>query len=144
MMKKQIVGIVFATSIVGGVGAGVLANALTSDSPATASPTASSATPTTKGTGGAGTGTPTAMPTSDTPTSAADLTIAPGELGPVRAGMSKAEALATGLFDADVQPVEGCQVIPLQFKKPFSDSVDVQTVGTRQHGSLSTNCCLEN
>ena len=55
---------------------------------------------------------PTAEPTTDAPTqppAPANLVVVPGAVGPVRAGMSKADALKTGLFNADVPPpVEGC------------------------------------
>lgn len=140
MMKKQIAGIVFAASVVGGVGAGVLANALTSDSPATASPGATSATtgatPAADGTGGTGTGTPQEMPVS-TPGEPSDLTIAHGAIGPVSAGMSKKDALATGLFNTDLEaPVEGCPAPPLEWKVPFSDAFDVLTVGNGEIISL--------
>lgn len=120
MMKKQIVGVVFAASIVAGIGAGVLANAVTSDDPATA-------------TEGAPT---TSAPTSAAPVDASSFTLDDGEVGPVRAGMSKADALATGLFEAGVSPVEGCPAPPLAWKAPYSRTFDVQTLGNGEISSI--------
>jgi len=57
----------------------------------------------------------------------ADLVVELGAIGPARAGMTKAEALATGLFKADVPPpVEGCDPFPLKWKKKYK-GVDVLT-----------------
>ena len=67
-------------------------------------------------------------PTATVPTNAAGLVIAPGRLGPVEVGMTKDEAVATGLLDKDV-PNEGevCDgVDPLKWKKAFT-GVDVLT-----------------
>ncbi|MGI9084553.1 MAG: hypothetical protein ACR2FE_04590 [Aeromicrobium sp.] len=73
---------------------------------------------------------PTSSPTpSATPTvvAPADLVVSLGAVGPARAGMSKDEALKTGLFDADVPPpVEGCDPFPLQWKERYK-GVDVLT-----------------
>jgi hypothetical protein len=67
--------------------------------------------------------TPSAEPTG--PTSSADLELAPGRVGPITVGTSTADALETGLFDADVQPAEGCEK-PLVWKDDFV-GVDVVT-----------------
>jgi hypothetical protein len=84
------------------------------------------------------TASPTPTPTaSATPTVVApeDLVVELGAVGPARAGMSKADALKTGLFDADVPPpVEGCPTFPLQWKKQYR-GVDVLT---RDDGSISS------
>jgi hypothetical protein len=115
MMKKQIAAAVLAVSVAGGIGTGVVANALTTGSPATD-----------------GAATPSVAPTAP-----ADFVIAPGAVGPVSAGMSKTEALATGLFDADVAAsVDGCPTVPLTWKKPYSDVLDVQTVGNGEIVSI--------
>ncbi|MCW2831927.1 MAG: hypothetical protein JWP31_2619 [Aeromicrobium sp.] len=134
MIKKQIVGVIFAGSIVAGVGAGAIANALVSDGPAAAAPSqATSATPTSGPTSPAATST---APT-ESDVTVKGLTIRPGALGPVNVGMSKADALATGLFDADVPaPVDGCEASPLAWKAPFDDEVDVQSVGNGEIVSL--------
>ena len=60
------------------------------------------------------------------PADSSDLVVAPGRIGPVRVGISKDEAVSTGLFDADVDGVEGC-TFQLQWKKEF-EGVDVSTL----------------
>jgi hypothetical protein len=77
----------------------------------------------------------TASPTEPTPAPAA-LVVVPGAIGSVRADMSKAEALMTGFFNADVPPpVEGCDPFPLQWKKNYK-GVDVLTRGDGSIASL--------
>lgn len=72
--------------------------------------------------------TPTETPTVVAP---ADLVVEPGAVGPARAGMSKVEAMKTGLFDADVPPpVEGCPPYPLQWKKQYEGVDVIATDGT--------------
>lgn len=105
MMNKQIAGLVLAISVVGGIGTGVLANALTSEDPAT--------------------------------TSTPKLTIAPGAVGPVKVGMSRADALATGYFEADVKASdEGCPDLPLAWKAGYADTFDVQTLRNGEIASI--------
>lgn len=125
MMQKQIVGIIFAASIVGGIGAGVIANAVTSNDPATATATAKDDSPTASD---------TVSPAA--PTKAEDFVIAPGMVGPVKAGMTKKEAEATGLFDVDVVPVDGCIVVPLVWKKQYADTFDVKAAGNGEVTSI--------
>ncbi|MGZ5369162.1 MAG: hypothetical protein ACXWXV_08150 [Aeromicrobium sp.] len=57
------------------------------------------------------------------------LDIAPGRIGTVKVGMTKAEAAATGYFDTDVKVgAEECERIePLQWKEFYQDQVDVIT-----------------
>ena len=84
-----------------------------------------SGTPTTTATSAAPT---TTVPTADA-ASSADLELGPGRVGPVEVGMTKAQAVATGLFDADVDRGEGetCGgVQPLLWKDRFK-GVDVLT-----------------
>lgn len=71
---------------------------------------------------------PTSVPTTAVP-ALADLTVTPGAVGPVRARMTRDEALATGLFDADVQVGgEECgRTEPLAWRSPLGSSLDVQT-----------------
>lgn len=62
------------------------------------------------------------------PTSSAELTIGYGRVGPVAAGMTEAEALRTGLLRSNApSPVDGCPPPPLEWRKPFTDDVDVIT-----------------
>ena len=140
MMKKQIAGVVFAASIVAGVGAGVLANAITSDDPATA------ATATPSGTTTPPTATPTPSPAPSTSTDPkgsggpivpmSDLGLNDGSVGRVTVGMSKDDALATGLFEPGVSPVEGCPAPPLAWKRPYAKTFDVQTLGNGEISSI--------
>ena len=142
MMKKQIAAIVLGVSVAGGVGTGVLANALTTKTPAAAAPdNATTHTPKPTSTKAHVTTTPTAKATTAKPAvkpaSPSDLVIAPGRVGAARVGMSKQAALATGLFDADTPPpVEGCAVLPLTWKKPYFDMLDVMTLGNGEIASI--------
>jgi hypothetical protein len=116
MKNKRIVGAIVAVAIAGGVG--VLANVLTTNdaSSADAEPTTSKV---------------------DAPASPTEIELAPGKAGPVAAGMSKADAIATGLFDADLPaPVEGCPGIPLAWKAPFGATFDVQARGNGEIASI--------
>jgi len=75
-------------------------------------------------------------PAAQTPKSVDDLVIGFGSVGPVSIGMSKDDALATDLFDAEVAPaVDGCPAPPLTWKKPFGAAVDVLT---KQDGSVAS------
>ena len=124
MMNKRIAALVLAGSIVGGIGAGVLVNAGTRDEPAAASPAPSSTTSSSEG-GESGMAAPD------------ELELAPGRVGPVRAGMSKGQALATGYFVADLPaPVEGCPVIPLAWKDEYVNTYDVYTLGNGEISSI--------
>ena len=120
-MKRSFVALVAALLVLSGCG---------SDDPPKPEPTSSpSQEP-------SATVTPTPTPP-DAPTQAPSnvLIVVPGAVGPVKAGMSKADALKTGLFDADVPPpVEGCPNFPLKWKKQFK-GVDVLT---RDDGSISS------
>lgn len=57
------------------------------------------------------------------------LVVAPGRVGPVKTGMTKAQASATGYFDTDVKVggEECSRVEPLEWKKVYQDRVDVLT-----------------
>lgn len=119
MMNKQIAGLVLAVSVLGGVGAGALAHALTSDNPPT-----------------------------NRPAGRNELTLEPGAVGPIKAGMSKDQALATGYFVADVAgPAEGCLALPLAWKDAHAETFDVHTfdngeivsIGVRRPGVATRN-----
>jgi hypothetical protein len=115
MMKKQLAAAILAVSVAAGVGTGVVADALMTNDPPTA----------------VDQGGETGMTEPDT------LTIAPGAVGPVKAGMSKAEAVRTGYFVADVPPaVDGCPVLPLAWKDEYVNTFDVQTLGNGEISSI--------
>jgi hypothetical protein len=119
-MKRTLVAAVAALLVLSGCG---------SDDPPTPEETTSSPSPEPTATPE-----PTASP-SDPPPAPAKLVIQPGRVGPAVAGMSKADALKTGLFNADVPaPVEGCPPYPLQWKKKYK-GLDVLT---RDDGSISS------
>jgi hypothetical protein len=89
---------------------------------ATADPTTATTAATTPPT------TPTpATSTTSAPPVPAPLLVSPGKVGAAEVGMTKAQAVATGLFDADVNTGDdGClAVVPLRWKKSFGTSVDV-------------------
>ncbi len=133
MMKKQVAGLVLAVSVAGGVGAGFVANALVADDPATATATTAdpSQTPDPSRTPDQAGGGESGMDAPDR------LVVTLGAVGPVRAGMSKAEALATGYFVADVAaPADGCPARPLSWKDEYVNTYDVQTLGNGQITSL--------
>lgn len=72
------------------------------------------------------TSTPSATTTTTTaPTEPAEFVVRPGSIGGVSVGITKEQAVATGLFDADVDGVAGC-TFELQWKKQY-DGVDVLT-----------------
>lgn len=60
------------------------------------------------------------------PTSSADLTIGYGRVGPVKAGMTEAQAVETGLLRSNApKHVDGCPPPPLEWKQPFRKDIDV-------------------
>ena len=125
MMKKQIAALVLGVSVAGGIGAGVLANALTTNTPAAAADDDKA------------TISPTTTPTKAAPATLKDMVIAPGRIGDVRVGMTKKQAVATGLFDANTPAlVDGCPVEPLTWKKAYGDLIDVRTLGNGEISSI--------
>lgn len=68
-----------------------------------------------------------ATSTKTAPPVPAPLLVSPGKVGAAEVGMTKAQAVATGLFDADVNTGDdGClAVVPLRWKQSFGTSVDV-------------------
>lgn len=75
------------------------------------------------------TATPSPTTATTTAPALADLTVAPGAIGPAQAGMTKDAAMATGLFNADVEVGgEECgRTEPLGWKSEFASSLDVLT-----------------
>lgn len=72
------------------------------------------------------TSTPSATETTTTaPPEPAEFVVRPGSIGGVSAGITKDQAVATGMFDADVDGVAGC-TFELQWKKEYV-GVDVLT-----------------
>lgn len=131
MNTKRIVGAIVAVIVAGTVG--VLANLLTTNDGSTAEtkPGTSTSEPATP------TPSPAATPTASLPE---DLVLSAGAAGPVKAGMDKAAAVATGLLIANEQvPVEGCPVPPLSWKASFAKTFDVQTLGNGEVASIGVH-----
>lgn len=142
MMKKQIAAAVLALSATGGIGTGYMVNSWNDDKPEakpTTSPTLTKPTPTkastsTTATTPAPSGKPASKPTVDAPVR--NFEIAPGLIGPVRIGMSKQQALATGLFNADVKSEVCGDVALLKWKSGYTGTFDVQTLGNGEITSI--------
>ncbi|KAA1395351.1 hypothetical protein [Aeromicrobium ginsengisoli] len=144
-MKQQIAAGILAISMVGGVGTGVVAHQLKPD-PKADPRTTPSATATTKKTDkpkstktanpppGTGGRTKTSEPPKLPLAPVGALRIIPGAVGPVRVGMSKQDAYATGYFDADVSVPACNRTDDLAWKAGYSDQLDVHT---NDDGSVS-------
>lgn len=91
---------------------------------------------------------PSTSPTTPAPTSTtmtavpdpADLVVRPGSIGGVAVGISQAAAVDTGMFDADVDGVEGC-TFKLQWKKEYvgldvltNEAGDITSLGVTEGG----------
>jgi hypothetical protein len=82
---------------------------------------------------------PTTPETSAPATNAAEPALAPGSFGPVTIGMSKDDAIATGLLEAGTEPpVEGCPAPPLLWKAPYEEQLDVQVDQQDKVASIGT------
>ncbi|MCX6397059.1 MAG: hypothetical protein NTV23_11275 [Propionibacteriales bacterium] len=86
---------------------------------------------------------PVAATVTDVPgtvTSPADLVLAPGAAGPVRVGMTRNQAAATGLFETDTASgVDGCPVHPLTWSQPFGATFDVQALADGEVASIGVH-----
>lgn len=82
--------------------------------------------------------TPAPATTTTAPPASSPLVVAPGRVGAAQVGMTKAQAVATGLFDANVSTGDdGCQaVIPLRWKKVYGSSIDVLLDGSKKIASM--------
>lgn len=103
MNSKRILGGILAVAIAGGIA--VLANAVTTNDPSAADPKPSTSI-----------------------TTASDLVLEPGAAGPIEVGMSKDEALGSGLLVPGATSVEGCPAPALAWDAPFADALDVQAL----------------
>lgn len=77
--------------------------------------------------------TPAPATTTTAPPASSPLVVAPGRVGAAQVGMTKAQAVATGLFDANVSTGDdGCQaVIPLRWKKVYGSSMGITKGGPK-------------
>jgi len=142
MLSKQIAAAVLALSVAGGIGTGFVVNSWIDDKPGakpTTTPTLTKPTPTKPSTSTTTTtpkpsGKPASKPTPDAPVR--NFELAPGSVGPVRIGMTKQQALATGLFNADVRSEVCGDVAPLKWKAGYAATFDVQTLGNGEITSI--------
>jgi hypothetical protein len=131
VMKQQVAAGILAVSMIGGIGTGVVAHQLRKDDPkdkptASASTTATTPAPDkTETVAPVKTNTAPATPVLQP---AASLRILPGQVGPVKVGMSKAEAYATGYLDKDV-PSKNCDSVDrLVWKDAYKPYFDMFTL----------------
>lgn len=155
MKQKVAIGII-AVALLGGSATGLVVREVRADdarpAAADASPSASEPTPTPTATASAsGDGdAEVSEKIPDKPTDPSRPTLLPlgsmqittGAVGPVRVGMTTAEAVDTGYFNADV-PSELCEVAaPLEWKSNYFNALDVYvgqdstitTIGVRGRG----------
>lgn len=144
-MRQQLAAAVVGLSMVGGVGTAVAAHALSSDGPRdkpTTSPTtAKTTTPAPKKTKKA-----SPLPAPKTTTTASQPVLQPvsafqifaGSVGPLRVGMSKDQALATGYVEAGVF-VPSCGTAELQWKPDYAWALDVGTLDDGQIESIGVS-----
>ncbi len=129
-MKQQIAAGILAVSMVGGVGTGVVASQLRGDSPRD-TPRASSTTTATPPSTQSPSESP--EPTSSVPAKpvlqpVSSLQILAGAVGPVKVGMSKSKAFATGYLNKDV-PRGTCDTVDqLAWKPAYKDALDIYTL----------------
>lgn len=137
-MRYHVAAGILAVSVLGGVGAGVVAHAVDPQDVSTAGPRptpgsepTSTVTPTSTGAPPADTSSPSSedrSPPSPLPTvPVASLRIIPGAIGPVSVGMSKRAAYGTDYFDADVRVPSCDRIDDLQWKPGYEGTLDVLT-----------------
>ena len=131
VMKQQIAAGILAVSMAGGVGTGVVANQLRGDDDKPETSSTATPKPTEKATDEASTPAPDDVDTTPVepvlqPASA--LKILPGQVGPVKVGMSKGAAYATGYLDKDVTR-ENCDTTDrLAWKDAYKGTFDIFTL----------------
>lgn len=145
-MKQQVAAGIVALSMIGGVGTGVVAHAVGSDN-SNDKPTASPSTPTaTKTTTPAPKKKTAPLPPGKTVTTPAKpvlqpvsaFQIFPGSIGPIKVGMTKAQALATGYLEPGTF-VASCGTPDLQWKSDYSWALDVGTLDDGQIESVGVS-----
>lgn len=129
-MKQQVAAAILAASMVGGVGTGVVAHQLRSDDPK-GTPTATPSTTATKPKPDKTK--PAPVKTTAAPLPAAlqpvtSLKILAGSVGPVKVGMTKAQAFATGYLNKDVERTACDTVDHLAWKDAYKETLDIYTL----------------
>ncbi|WP_019144568.1 hypothetical protein [Aeromicrobium massiliense] len=141
-MRLKPAALVLVSALTLGALAGALVHGTRTDQADAARPSAAATTPTTAAggtssptTAAGGTSSPTTAPVAEDAAADADV-LAPGRAGPLEVGMSKDEALATGLLDADVPGSDGCPDQVLAWKRAHRETFDVQTLGNGEVSSI--------
>lgn len=135
-MKKQVAVGIVAIALIGGAATGLVVREVRSEAADTTSATSPPTSPATSD------ATPTATPTASDPEPTPESSESPeptapdllplgrlqintGAVGPVRVGMTTAQAAATGYFNTDV-PTEVCEATrPLEWKSNYFNALDV-------------------
>lgn len=144
-MKQQIAAGMLAVSLIGGVGTGFMADQMRPDATKekpNATPSATATTPATTPAPEKTTPAPPkqtiAKPVKPVLQPASSLTIFASSVGPVKLGMSKNDALATGYLVADV-PVPSCGIDQLQWKPDYKWALDIDTYDDGSVASMAVN-----
>lgn len=141
-MKQQVAAGILAASMIGGIGTGVVAHQLRSDDPkekAAATPSTTATIPAPDKT------TPAPADKTDKPPAApslqpvGSLKIYAGMVGPVKVGMTKSQAFATGYLDKDVTR-EACGTVDqLAWKAAYKGSLDIFTLDDGEVSSIGVS-----
>jgi hypothetical protein len=143
-MKQYVAAGILAVSMIGGISTGVVAHEVGSDEPKdkpTASPTATTTkatTPAPEQTTPAPVKKTIAPPAKPVLQPVSTFQIFPGSVGPIRAGMSKDQALATGYVEPGVF-VPNCGVAELQWKPDYTWALDLGTLDDGQVESIGVS-----
>lgn len=137
-MKQQIAAAILAASMAGGVGTGVVAHQLGADDPKetpTATPSTTATKPAPDKTKSAPVKTtPAPLPAALQPVNS--LKIFAGMVGPVRVGMTKTQAFATGYLNKDVARAACDTVDQLVWKDAYKETLDIYTLADGQVSSI--------
>ncbi|MDR7085806.1 hypothetical protein J2X11_000645 [Aeromicrobium panaciterrae] len=140
-MKQQVAAAILAASMVGGVGTGVVAHQLNSDDPK-ASPTATPSTTATKPKPAKTKPAPVKTTAAPLPAALLPLTslkILAGQVGPVKVGMTKAQAFATGYLNQDVPRTACGTVDKLAWKDAYKATLDIYTLDDGEVSSIGVS-----
>lgn len=129
VMKQQIAAGILAFSMVGGIGTGVVAHQLRLDDPKPENSSVATPKATDKAETPGATVLPPKVPATPVLQAASSMRILPGQVGPLKVGMSKAEAFPTGYLDKDVSDASCVGVVRrLAWKDVYKDTFDIFTL----------------
>lgn len=130
-MKQQVAAGILAVSMIGGVGTGVVAHQLRPGNDKDVQTTQPTPTVTTPAPVKESSPTPAktvAVPTKPVVQPVGSLQILAGSVGPVKVGMSKSQAYATGYLDKDVARPTCGTVDDLAWKSGYKGTLDIMTL----------------